>query len=212
MTAESGDRADDRPEVARIGHAIQCDQQRHPTARNDLVEQVGGVCVLIRRNLEREPLVHRVKSRETVELGAHDLEDRQATLGGDLHDLLDAVVIFDAGRDVEGGHRDLGAESLEHGVAAGDDLELVRLLWFADASGRALRCTGARRTLPAGRGEAVARRLALSRGMIGAVNGLRCGLLALECLAALAAGAHLLARAAFAHGTGTRLVGSTALH
>jgi hypothetical protein len=84
--------------------------------------------VLVGRHLERESLVHGIESGEPVELGAHDLEDRQATLGRDLHDLLDAVVVLDAGRDVEGGHRDLGAQGLENGVAAGDDLELVRLL------------------------------------------------------------------------------------
>src|SRR5690606_32357146 len=136
-------------------------------------------------------------------------EDGQAALGGDRHDLLDAVVVLDAGRHVERRRGDLGAQCLEHRVAAGHDLRLVGALL-----GLALARLGGATTVAAAAGaaatallvEAVLRDLALARRVVGPVLRLGGGLLALEGLPALPAGSDLGALAGLAHGAGPRLV------
>ena len=124
--------------------------------------------VLVRRHLERDALVHGVEAGDAVELGAHDLEDRDLAVGGDREHLLDAVVHLDARGDVERGRGDLGAQRLEHRVAAGDDLGVVVLLRAAlrAACGATVRppCVRPCR-LAAGRRVALRRGLALAGGV-----------------------------------------------
>jgi hypothetical protein len=61
--------------------------------RDDLLEQVLRVRVLVRRHLERDALVHAVEAGHAVELGAGDLHHGDAALGHDRQHLLDASSI-----------------------------------------------------------------------------------------------------------------------
>ena len=186
MTAERAGGADDRAEVARVGDAVERDEQRRLALVDHLLEQVLRVRVLVRRHLERDALVHAVEAGHAVELGTRDLHDRDLAVRGDRQHLLDAVVHLDALRDVERGRGDLGAQRLEHRVAAGDHLGVVVLL------GRARRATAPEPgglALAAGGGVALGGGLALAGGVPGAVLGLGRRPAALEGALVLAAGA-----------------------
>ena len=181
----------------------------------DLVEKLERVRVLVRRHLEREALVHGVGHGKAVELGAHDLEHRNAATGRQREHLFDALVHLEARRDVERRGGDARAERFEHRVAAGHDLAVVAGLLLRARRSRSVG-QGADTGLadrPLGRGAGAAARggeaflggLALAGGVVRAVFGLRRGLLALEGLAALPARADLLPLAALTDRPGAPL-------
>ena len=111
----------DGTEVARVRHTVQRDDQRGLAARSGRVEEVVGLVVLVRRDLDGDTLVDRVVG-QAVQLGLRDLEEVVPAAGGDLEDLPRAVVRLEAGAEVDGGHGDACTERLEDGVASSDDL------------------------------------------------------------------------------------------
>lgn len=120
VAAEGGDGADDGAEVARVGDAVECDDQRV------LAVVVGGGCevlrlrVLVRRDLEDEALVVEAV-RHAVELGARGFHQVDvAACAGELEGLADALVVVDVLLDVQRGGGHAVAQGLEDGVAADD--------------------------------------------------------------------------------------------
>jgi hypothetical protein len=83
------------------------------------LDQVGGVCVVVGRDLQRHALVHGPLG-EAVELVAGDFEQGDAALGGDPDRVAYAVVVLQARGDVQGVGRDAGEQGLQDGVAAAD--------------------------------------------------------------------------------------------
>ena len=84
-------RADDGTEVARIGDAVERDQQRRAAGVAGQVEQVVGVRVLVRRHLQADALVQRALGHP-VELGLAHLEQRQPAVRGERQGLGDPLV------------------------------------------------------------------------------------------------------------------------
>ena len=122
--------------------------------------------------------------------GRERLQQRDAHLAGQLHRLADPVVGVDPLGDVQRGGRHLGAQRLDHRVAAGDQLRAT-----GDLAGPVARLRAGAARPAAGRGRRALRRgprLAVRR-VAGALGGLRRRALALELLASLAAGADGLA-------------------
>ena len=128
-----------------------------------------------------------VAARHAVELWAHDLEDGDLALRGDLEDLLDALVHLTAGGDVERRRWDTGAQRLDNRVAAGHELRAVVGAGTARCATLALR--RARLGPTPSRLEAFLRGLALACHMPGAVLRARRVAATFEGLAAIAAGA-----------------------
>src|SRR5262249_38623437 len=107
-------------EVARVGDAVERDDQRRGAAGHE----VARVGVVVRPDLQGDALVDGVVG-EPVELAAAGLQEGDARVGGQLDGLAYAVV--GGGRHgVQGARRDAGAQRLHDGVAAGDDLGCVR--------------------------------------------------------------------------------------
>src|SRR5690606_31500754 len=154
--------------------------------------EVLGVDVGVRRHLHRDALVHRAV-RVPVELGLADLEQRDVALRDLAQDLSRAVVGVDPVRDPHRGRGHPGPQRLDDGVAPGDDLGRA----VAAPLLPPLAALAALRALPLGG------LLALVRDVVGPVLGLRRRALALETLAALAAGAdgRALLAAGLAHGS-----------
>ena len=100
----------DRAEVARVGDAVEGDDQRD--AGRLRVDEVAGVGVLVGRHLQGQALVDRAVG-EPVELAAGRLEDGDAALGRDLERLADPVVGVDPAGDVHRRDRDVGAQRLD---------------------------------------------------------------------------------------------------
>lgn len=187
VAAEGGDGADDRAEVARVGDAVEGDDQRLVAVVVRGGREVLGVRVLVRRDLEDQALVVEPVGH-AVELGARGFHQVDvAALAGELEGLADALVVVDELLDVEGGGGNAVAQRLEDRVAADDHL--------AGALGAAAAGGGAALGGLAGHGVGDAVRLVLL-----AVLGLGRGALAFQALAPLATaadrGALLVGRAA----------------
>ena len=105
VRAERPGRPQHRTEVARVGHAVERDDQRRAVRLRRGVEQVVVVRVLVRGHLDGDALVDRAVG-QPVELGAADLEQRVVRVAGGADDLARAVVGLEARRDVDRGHRD----------------------------------------------------------------------------------------------------------
>ena len=73
MRAEGGSRPDDGPEIARVSDRIQCHDERLMIGIERRRQQVVGVGIRERRQLQRHALVER-PSGEPVELAAGDLQ------------------------------------------------------------------------------------------------------------------------------------------
>ena len=146
MRAERGRRTRHRPQVARVGDAVQGDDQRQLAGVGGAGEQVVGVRVVVGAHPQRQALVQRAAG-EPVELGGAGLEHGHAPVGGELDGLADPLVVLDPGADVQGRGGHAGPQRLDHRVAAGDELGRVpgpRAARGPDGAGR--------RRGPAGRG------------------------------------------------------------
>src|SRR5918993_649486 len=71
--AERRCRPDDRAQVARVGDAVEGDEQRRLVAVYDLLEQILRMRVLVRPNLEGHALVHAVEAGHPVQFRPGDL-------------------------------------------------------------------------------------------------------------------------------------------
>ncbi len=121
VAAEGGDGADDGAEVARVGHAVEGDDQRVLALVVRGGREVLGVRVLVRRDLEDEALVVEAV-RHAVELGTGGLHEVDAAaLGGELERLAHPLVVVDELLDVQRGRGHALAQRLDDGVAADDE-------------------------------------------------------------------------------------------
>ena len=125
MATECTDRTHDSTEIARIGHAIKGNQQWH-TRRECAVEQLVWVQVIKRRHLQDESLMHRTL-RVTIEFHPLRVEQRNAQLVRQLDGLAHSLIELDAVRDVQRTRRNAGAQCLDNGVAASDNLGRIRV-------------------------------------------------------------------------------------
>jgi len=74
---EGGDRANDRPEIARVGDPVERHYQRHLSTIPGTRHQVGGDGVVVRRHLQRQPLVDD-PAGQSVKLRARHLDAHHA--------------------------------------------------------------------------------------------------------------------------------------
>jgi hypothetical protein len=120
VPAERGHRADDRPKVARVGDAIERDDERHPGGQR--VDEVIGVGILGRAApADREPLVHGSVG-DPVEFRSGTFQDRYAALGRLGERFTDPVVGVDAAGDEHRRGGDVGPQRFDDRVAPSDDL------------------------------------------------------------------------------------------
>ena len=126
VATEGGHRTDDGPEVARVGDAVERREQGSLTRRRvGPSQQVVGVGVDVRRDLQRDPLMDRPPG-EAVDLGAWGLEEGQLLPADAIRRISrtrssDSIALS----DVQGLDGYVRAQRLEHAVATRDDLEGV---------------------------------------------------------------------------------------
>jgi hypothetical protein len=168
-------RAGDGAEVAGVGDAVERDDE-------GALLEVGGVGVDVLRHRQDQPLVDAVLGH-AVELGLGHLEDGDAGADGQAHRLAPAVVGLELRLDVERGRGHLGAQGLDHGVAAHE--HAARRTTTASAAARS-RTRGPAAT-GAALGPLLGGPLAPRRGMVRPVDRLGRRLAALEGLPLLAA-------------------------
>ena len=175
MAAERGHRTHDGTEVARVGDAVERDDERE--AGRLRVEQVVGWAYSYGGTCRASPWWTAAVG-DPVELAARRLEDRYAALGRDLQRLADAVVDVDPRRRRTSSSPGRSARSASTTALRPATTSAARLAARGPGDGahRHARPGGADRV-------AVARRL---RGVVLAVGRLRRGALALQALAALA--------------------------
>ena len=130
VTAERRDRADDGAEVTRVGDSVQRHDQRFLAAGPGALQQVVGVGVVVRPDLQGQALVHRAAG-QPVQFGPARLDHRDPHVGGEPDHLVEPRVGAVPGAGVERGGGDAGAQRLQHRVAAGHHLGSV-----AGAAGR----------------------------------------------------------------------------
>jgi len=111
--AERRRRAHDGPEVARVGHGVERHDQRRLAPLGRVVEEVGRVGVLVRRDAGRESLVDGPVGT-SVELGAGHLEERDAALGRELERLAQPRIALGALGHVDPADRDPRPQCLHH--------------------------------------------------------------------------------------------------
>ena len=120
VRTERRHRADYRADVARVGHAVQGDQQGRGLLQRG-GHQVVEVLVRERRHLQADALMQH-PAGHPVQLGPADLQDRDAAVAGAPDDLIDPLVDVDALGDIERRGRHAGAQRLHHRVAAEQQL------------------------------------------------------------------------------------------
>ena len=134
--AERRRRPDRRPQVARVGHAVERDDQRRRPASNARPSRSSASAYSIRRDLEHDPLVHRPVA-EPVEVAARRLQQRDAPADRELHRLAYPVVGVQVPLHVQRGRRDPRLQRLDDRVAADDQLRGLALAPGATARRRA---------------------------------------------------------------------------
>ena len=123
VAAEGGDGADDGAEVARVGDAVERDDQRVLAVVERGGGQVVGVRVLVRRDLEDQALVVAGPSSSgPARAWAPPSDGCRRVSPASAHGLAHAVVVVDELLHVQGGRRHALAQRLEDGVAADDQL------------------------------------------------------------------------------------------
>jgi hypothetical protein len=112
----------ERTTAPRLRGSVTRDDQRVLALVGGGVEQVLGVRVLVRRDLQDQALVVQAVGHP-VQLGARGLHEVDATaLGGELEGLADALVVVDELLDVQRGGGHAAAQRLDDRVTADDQL------------------------------------------------------------------------------------------
>ena len=133
VAPERRDRADDRAEVARVGDRIQRHDEWFLAPRPGPLQQVTGVGVIVRADFQGQALVHR-PAGQPVQFRPPRLDHRDPGVGGEPDHLVEPRVGAVPGACVERGRGDVGAQGLQHRVAAGHHFGGVA------GAARAVRC------------------------------------------------------------------------
>ena len=121
MAPERRDRPDHRAEVAGVGDVIQRHDQPRVLRRCGAIDQVLDLRVLVRRDLQANPLVQSVAGH-LVEFRAVDFQHRDATIGAGVDGFRQACVITRAVGDEQRCRRHPRVEALNDGVAPNNEL------------------------------------------------------------------------------------------
>ena len=111
MAAEGGHRSRNRAEIARIGHAIQRDDERLLPCLPCRLHEVSRVGIGVALDAQHQALMDGAPG-EAVQLSAARLDDGDAGVRSQHHGLPDALVAVQPGSDVERRGWDAGAKSL----------------------------------------------------------------------------------------------------
>ena len=112
------------PEVARIGNVVQRNQQCGLDIAGGRGQQIVGVGVRVRRNLQRDALMQAIGTHP-VEVVAGHLQDRDAAIGGQRHRFGQPLIGLGAECDVQSPRRRVGPQAFQYRVAAQNHLGFV---------------------------------------------------------------------------------------